>query len=1139
MSWVTAKNVVVSVPRWRSLSLFLRPSLPLRRRFFSYSSPPLCRERICCLKERKLFTTTARKLKQPKGVPEEKDYVNIMWWKERMEFLRKPSSVLLVKRLTYCNLLGVDTNLRNGSLKDGTLNWEMLQFKSKFPREVLLCRVGDFYEAIGFDACILVEYAGLNPFGGLRSDSIPKAGCPVVNLRQTLDDLTRNGFSVCVVEEVQGPTQARARKSRFISGHAHPGSPYVFGLVGDDQDLDFPEPMPVVGISRSAKGYCVISVYETMKTYSVEDGLTEEALVTKLRTCRCHHLFLHNSLRNNTSGTSRWGEFGEGGLLWGECNARQHEWLDGNPIDELLFKVKELYGLNDDITFRNVTVVSENRPRPLHLGTATQIGAIPTEGIPCLLKVLLPPHCNGLPVLYVRDLLLNPPAYEIASKLQEACKLMMSVTCSIPDFTCISSAKLVKLLELREANHVEFCKIKNVVDEILQMYRNSELRAILESLMDPTWVATGLKVDFDTLVNECGEISGRISEIISVHGESDQKISSYPIIPNDFFEDMESPWKGRVKRIHLEEAYAEVDKAANALSLAITEDFLPIVSRIRATMAPLGGIKGEILYAREHEAVWFKGKRFIPTVWAGTPGEEQIKHLRPAIDSKGKKVGEEWFTTMRVEDAIASYHDASAKAKSRVLELLRGLSSELQSKINILIFASVLIVITKALFSHVSEGRRRNWVFPTITQFNKCQDTKALDGTMGMKIIGLSPYWFDATRGTGVQNTVDMQSMFLLTGPNGGGKSSLLRSLCAAALLGMCGFMVPAESAVIPHFDSIMLHMKSYDSPADGKSSFQIEMSEIRSLVTGATLRSLVLIDEICRGTETAKGTCIAGSVIETLDAIGCLGIVSTHLHGIFDLPLKTKRTVYKAMGTEYIDGQTIPTWKLIDGVCKESLAFETAQREGIPEILIRRAEELYNSAYVNQISKKKDQIRPVCSDFDLNSTDKISDQLNGARQIALDSSTKLMQRMGSASKELEDAISLICHKKLIELCKVKNASEVAAVNCVLIAAREQPAPSTIGASSVYIMLRPDKKFYVGQTDDLEGRIRAHRLKEGMENASFLYFLVPGKSIACQLETLLINQLPDYGFPLTNVADGRHRNFGTTSLSLEPSTALR
>nr|XP_016443460.1 PREDICTED: DNA mismatch repair protein MSH1, mitochondrial-like [Nicotiana tabacum] len=203
----------------------------------------------------------------------------------------------------------------------------------------------------------------------------------------------------------------------------------------------------------------------------------------------------------------------------------------------------------------------------------------------------------------------------------------------------------------------------------------------------------------------------------------------------------------------------------------------------------------------------------------------------------------------------------------------------------------------------------------------------------------------------------------------------------------------------------------------------------------------------------------------------------------------------------------------------------ETAQREGIPEILIRRAEELYNSAYVNQISKKKDQIRPVCSDFDLNSADKIFDQLNGARKIALDSSTKLMERMGSAYKELEDAIFLICHKKLIELCKVKNASEVANVNCVLISAMEQSAQSTIGALSVYIMLRPDKKFYVGQTDDLEGRICAHRLKEGMENASFLYFLVPGKSTTCQLETLLINRLPDYGFQLTNIADGRNHNW--------------
>lgn len=64
--------------------------------------------------------------------------------------------------------------------------------------------------------------------------------------------------------------------------------------------------------------------------------------------------------------------------------------------------------------------------------------------------------------------------------------------------------QLVKLLELKEANHVEFCKIKSMVEEILQLYRNPELLAILELLMDPTWVATGLKVGFDTLVSDVG-----------------------------------------------------------------------------------------------------------------------------------------------------------------------------------------------------------------------------------------------------------------------------------------------------------------------------------------------------------------------------------------------------------------------------------------------------------------------------------------------------------------------------------------------------------------------------------------------------------------------------------------------------------
>lgn len=359
----------------------------------------------------------------------------------------------------------------------------------------------------------------------------------------------------------------------------------------------------------------------------------------------------------------------------------------------------------------------------------------------------------------------------------------------------------------------------------------------------------------------------------------------------------------------------------------------------------------------------------------------------------------------------------------------------------------------------------------------------------------------------------------------------MLRSVCAAALLGVCGLMVPAASAVIPHFDSIMLHMKAYDSPADGKSSFQIEMSEIRSLVSRATGRSLVLIDEICRGTETAKGTCIAGSIIERLDDAGCLGIVSTHLHGIFDLPLSLNNTDFKAMGTEVVNGYIQPTWRLMDGICRESLAFQTARKEGMPDLIIKRAEELYLNMSRNNKHTSLTLHRPLVANSSVNGG--LVDRPDGLGN-GLEPPTG---SFGLLRKDVESIVTAICEDKLLDLYNKRSISEQVEVVCVTVGAREQPPPSTVGRSSIYIIIRRDNKLYVGQTDDLVGRLGAHRSKEGMQDATILYIMVPGKSVACQLETLLINQLPSKGFKLTNKADGKHRNFGMSVTSGEAMAA--
>ena len=246
---------------------------------------------------------------------------------------------------------------------------------------------------------------------------------------------------------------------------------------------------------------------------------------------------------------------------------------------------------------------------------------------------------------------------------------------------------------------------------------------------------------------------------------------------------------------------------------------------------------------------------------------------------------------------------------------------------------------------------------------------------------------------------------------------------------------------------------------------FQIEMSEMRSIITGATSRSLVLIDEICRGTETAKGTCIAGSIVETLDKIGCLGIVSTHLHGIFTLGLKTNNAVYKAMGTEYVDGKTKPTWKLIDGICRESLAFETAQKEGIPEIIIRRAEELYLSVYANdKISGRNEtDLEHFYVETIIRTSGEVYNQFSSITGETICPKIKSTNEMEALRKKVESAVNIVCQKKLKELHEQKLTLELLEINCVTILPRELPPPSTVNASSVYVLFRPDKKLYIGQ----------------------------------------------------------------------------
>ncbi|CAM6107433.1 unnamed protein product [Calypogeia fissa] len=1123
--------------------------------------------------------------------PGDSKYID--WWEQKMNECQKPSTRELIKRLVSHNLLGLNPTLRNGSLKEGALSYDILEIKRRFPHEVILTRVGEFYEASGFDACVLAEYAGLNPMGGLtNSSTVPRAGCPIDNLRQTLDALTRNGFSVCIVEEVKGPANSKKRKERFVAGHAHPGSPYVYGLAEADFDVDFPDPVSIIGIARSASGYCLISVVELMRSITVEDQLTEEAVVAKLRAKPFQRLFLHKSLRDQSTETVRWGEFGEGGLLWAECRSQNPEWYEADPVAELLSKVRDLYDMEGDAEFRRIVSPPGERPRPLNVGTASQVGILPTQGVPSLLRVLFPPDMNGLCIAYLRDLLLNPPPYRVAACIQQVLRHMIQINRPVPDFQCVSAAKLVKLIGAKEANHLEFARIKHMAEDVLLMENDPQLKVLLGLLLDPTWLATGLRLERDQLIRDCNFLVERLDDVLAPAGDPSNATSRTQFVPDEFFDDMEVRWKARVRREHVEKAYSDVDRAAASLSDAIEADFHPIVLRIKAMASPIGGGSGgacgEISYSLSNRAVWFKGKRFLPTMLSGGPGEEEIKRLKEAKDGKGKKVGEDWYTTERVDQALEYYRSAVERASDAVLELLRDVSEELQCTLNAIVFITTLSIIAKTMFAHAGEAKRRRWVVPILTEdFSDgvCNGDVAVKkgghASTSIRLKDMFPYWLDRTQDQVVLNSIDLESMVLLTGPNGGGKSSILRSVCAATLLATCGLMVPCRVAVVPRLDYIMLRMMIADSPADSKSSFQMEMSELRTILNEATEKSLVLVDELCKGTEVNKGTFIVASVLEHLDQIGCLGVISTHLHGLLDMDLNVERVVRKAMGVQSVGGQLRPTWKLVDGECRESLAFDTARKEGVAEKVVRRAEEFYqqwkrtlevgimgqdstitdgNSLYVDVSIRTKGNLQTTemvssteiqnstkdgLEDSDTGLSTEDAEDLRSRHSIATTTtetplngysslySLQVMELTEDHNLAMEDdlqhVLKMICKKKLSDLYGLHSGKE-GDCQCYAIGPRQTPPPMITNQSCVYILKRPDGKLYVGQTDNMSGRMERHRSAPGLHEAPFLFIPLHNKSVACELETYLIKQLPSYGFSLVNRGDQNHRYFGTASL---------
>jgi DNA mismatch repair protein MutS len=198
-----------------------------------------------------------------------------------------------------------------------------------------------------------------------------------------------------------------------------------------------------------------------------------------------------------------------------------------------------------------------------------------------------------------------------------------------------------------------------------------------------------------------------------------------------------------------------------------------------------------------------------------------------------------------------------------------------------------------------------------------------------------------------VSSSADVEGaqLLVITGPNMAGKSTVMRQAALLTLMAQCGSFVPAERARVGVVDRIFTRVGASDDLARGRSTFMVEMTETASILHNATRRSLVILDEIGRGTSTFDGLSIAWAVAERLhDRTGCRTLFATHYHELQDLARERPRVRNLTVAVREVGDRVVFLRKLVAGGASRSYGIEVAKLAGLTaEVLVRAREILRN----------------------------------------------------------------------------------------------------------------------------------------------------------------------------------------------------
>ena len=315
-------------------------------------------------------------------------------------------------------------------------------------------------------------------------------------------------------------------------------------------------------------------------------------------------------------------------------------------------------------------------------------------------------------------------------------------------------------------------------------------------------------------------------------------------------------------------------------------------------------------------------------------------------------VNAERYTSEELKDVESKILNAEDNAKAREVALYEKIVAEIVRFLDDLLSASKLMAYIDCLLSAAFTATKCNFTRPVVRDDFDC--IKIADGRHPMVEETLKGEQF-VPNDTFLDN--DENRMMLITGPNMAGKSVYMRQVAIIVILAHMGYFVPARKAEICLVDKIFTRVGASDDLSTGRSTFMVEMTEVADILQNATDKSLLLMDEIGRGTSTYDGLSIAWAIIDYLsNTLKAKTLFSTHYHELTELEGKYSGIKNYKMTVRELAGSIVFVRKLLRGSANRSFGIEVASLAGLPDNIIVKAKEILKKLEKSDIVGKEKQ---------------------------------------------------------------------------------------------------------------------------------------------------------------------------------------